>query len=240
MSDANQTNNELRKRLEEWYNSGHEPYLELDLSKPEDKAAVRSFETTHFGESLEAHTDNVEITADLEGSLEDLNAFMLIKYHTEGQADKVVYVRASSYDDPALKTMLAERGPGHLHLHVGGEDLEKATRRLSGYLGLSGEQVAGANAAEDHSMAYVIKNKLGMHARPSSQFAKLCQGYGEETTVTVTDKINGQEADGKSIIGLMILSASQGKELLVKVDGPDYQRKQEELGALINSGFGEM
>ena len=64
---------------------------------------------------------------------------------------------------------------------------------------------------------YVINNRLGLHARPASLFVKTTTRYA--STVKIVK--DGQEIDGKSIMGLLMLAAGPGTELKIVVDGPD-------------------
>ncbi|MBV9080982.1 MAG: HPr family phosphocarrier protein [Elusimicrobia bacterium] len=64
---------------------------------------------------------------------------------------------------------------------------------------------------------YIINNRLGLHARPASLFVKTTGRF----TSSVKIVKDGQEIDGKSIMGLLMLAAGPGTELKVVVDGPD-------------------
>jgi phosphocarrier protein len=85
------------------------------------------------------------------------------------------------------------------------------------------------------SQPITIINKLGLHARAAAKLVKTAGGYSSQITL---DKA-GQEVNGKSIMGVMMLAASQGTELTLKVDGPDEQEAMTALTDLINDRFGE-
>ena len=53
------------------------------------------------------------------------------------------------------------------------------------------------------SKEITITNKLGIHARPAAQFVKIANGFDVDITV----EKDGEEIDGKSIMGLMMLAA---------------------------------
>ncbi len=74
-----------------------------------------------------------------------------------------------------------------------------------------------------------IKNRKGLHARPASLFVKLVTKYDSEITVKTED----ETVNGKSIMGLMLLAAEEGKELELVADGPDEDEMLEELIELI-------
>lgn len=74
-----------------------------------------------------------------------------------------------------------------------------------------------------------IKNKKGLHARPSSLFVKLVTKYDSDITVKSEDEI----INGKSIMGLMLLAAEEGRILELTADGPDEDEMLAELVDLI-------
>ena len=70
-----------------------------------------------------------------------------------------------------------------------------------------------------------IKNEAGLHARPSSKFVELVSEYNSEITV----KTNGEEVNGRSIMGLMLLAAEKGRILALEAE---KKKKNEVLEAL--------
>lgn len=80
-----------------------------------------------------------------------------------------------------------------------------------------------------------IVNKLGLHARPSAMLVTVAAKHQAEVYFTK----NGLRVNGKSILGVMMLAAEMGSELLVECDGPDEQVAMEELIKVIESRFGE-
>lgn len=64
---------------------------------------------------------------------------------------------------------------------------------------------------------YTINNKLGLHARPASLFVKTTGRF--QCRVKVVK--DGQEIDGKSIMGLLMLAAGPGTVLKIVADGAD-------------------
>ncbi len=81
----------------------------------------------------------------------------------------------------------------------------------------------------------IIINKLGMHARASAKFV----GLASEFTSEITLKRNGQQINGKSIMGIMMLAAAKGAELELCADGKDEKKAMESLTELISNRFGE-
>ncbi|PWB70842.1 HPr family phosphocarrier protein [candidate division GN15 bacterium] len=80
-----------------------------------------------------------------------------------------------------------------------------------------------------------IVNKLGLHARPSAMLVTAASKYNSEVFFTK----NGLRVNGKSILGVMMLAAEMGSELLIEVDGPDEEQALREILQVIESRFGE-
>ncbi|PYI84633.1 MAG: HPr family phosphocarrier protein [Verrucomicrobia bacterium] len=81
----------------------------------------------------------------------------------------------------------------------------------------------------------LIVNRLGLHARPAAMFVRIASRYRSEIWVSK----EGEEVNGKSIMGLMMLAAGQGSKLRIRCEGPDAEEAMEELEALINARFNE-
>ena len=80
-----------------------------------------------------------------------------------------------------------------------------------------------------------IVNRLGMHARPAAMFVRVASRFRCEVWV----EKEGEQINGKSIMGLMMLAAGQGSKLLVRCEGPDADRAMQEIEQLIASKFSE-
>lgn len=80
-----------------------------------------------------------------------------------------------------------------------------------------------------------IINRLGLHARPAAMFVRIASRFRAEIWVSK----EGEEVNGKSIMGLMMLAAGQGSKLHVRCEGPDADKALEELEQLIKSRFNE-
>ena len=85
------------------------------------------------------------------------------------------------------------------------------------------------------SKKFTIGNKLGLHARPAAMFVKLANTFTSEIWVRLDD----DEVNGKSIMGLMMLAAPAGSELEVSAEGQDCNKAVDDLGELIEGGFEE-
>ena len=80
-----------------------------------------------------------------------------------------------------------------------------------------------------------IKNKLGLHARAASVFVKTATAFSSEIIVSNPMK----EANGKSIMSMMLLQAACGTEVTVAVDGEDEIEAMKAISDLIENKFGE-
>jgi phosphocarrier protein len=78
-----------------------------------------------------------------------------------------------------------------------------------------------------------IKNKLGMHARAAVKFVNMANRFRSSVRI----EKNGNEIDGKSILGILTLAAVQGTEIVIKVSGQDEDRALRALVELIDSKF---
>jgi phosphocarrier protein len=80
-----------------------------------------------------------------------------------------------------------------------------------------------------------LKNRLGLHARAAAKLVHTAAGF--ESKVTLAR--DGDEVDGKSILGLLLLAASQGSELVVRVEGTDEKDAFAALQDLVDRRFDE-
>lgn len=81
-----------------------------------------------------------------------------------------------------------------------------------------------------------IVNKLGLHARPSAMLVTATSKFEAQVFITK----NGLRVNAKSIMGVMMLAAEQGAQLIIEVDGVDEEAAMAEIIKVIESGFGEM
>jgi phosphocarrier protein HPr len=81
-----------------------------------------------------------------------------------------------------------------------------------------------------------VTNPLGMHARAAARFVHAASGFVSRVRVGC----GSREMDGKSIMGLLLLGASQGSLITLTADGPDEREALEALTRLVERGFDEM
>jgi phosphocarrier protein HPr len=80
-----------------------------------------------------------------------------------------------------------------------------------------------------------IQNKLGLHARASAKLTHLAGQFRSEVWISR----NGRRVNAKSIMGVMMLAASQGTMLGIETTGADEIEAMQALIALIDERFGE-
>ena len=81
----------------------------------------------------------------------------------------------------------------------------------------------------------VIKNRLGLHARPAALFAQTASRFQSSVKVCKDDL----DVNGKSVMGLMMLAADQGSKLRLQVEGNDEAQALAELEKLFERKFDE-
>ena len=102
-------------------------------------------------------------------------------------------------------------------------------------MGLLYRKGSRPSAAQKIEKEVTIVNRLGLHARPAAMFVRIASRHRAEIWVAK----EGEEINGKSIMGLMMLAAGQGSTLRIRCDGPDADKAMEELEELIKAGFNE-
>lgn len=83
--------------------------------------------------------------------------------------------------------------------------------------------------------SFTIVNRLGLHARAAAQLVQTASQFSSEVVIAR----EGDEVNGKSIMGILMLAAAQGSEIIVQVTGDDAVQAIEAIGKLIEDGFGE-
>lgn len=94
----------------------------------------------------------------------------------------------------------------------------------------------GPNPMADKLIATAqIINKRGLHARASAKVVEAAARFNAEVTILK----DGQRVSARSIMGLMMLAASQGSEIGLEAEGPDAAAAMTAMLALIEAKFGE-
>lgn len=74
-----------------------------------------------------------------------------------------------------------------------------------------------------------IKNKQGLHARPAALFVQVANKFDSRITV----RKGKEEVNGKSIMGILMLGAEKGSQIIIEVDGPDADKALLELEKIL-------
>jgi phosphocarrier protein len=84
----------------------------------------------------------------------------------------------------------------------------------------------------------IVTNKLGLHARPAMAFVDLASSFTSDITVhRLGDE--PQIADGKSVMQMIILAATEGTPMRIEATGEDAEQAVTKLAELFESNFGE-
>ena len=81
---------------------------------------------------------------------------------------------------------------------------------------------------------YLIQNDIGIHSRPAAAFVKTANKYKSDVSVTYGDKW----ADGKSILGLLVLQVLTGTSIVVEIVGEDAEAAADAIQKLVEDGDG--
>lgn len=82
----------------------------------------------------------------------------------------------------------------------------------------------------------VLTNKMGLHARPSTQIATTAGRFASDVQITK----DGLVVDAKSVLELLMLAAECGSELAISAVGDDAQDAVQALVKLVEGRFGEI
>lgn len=80
----------------------------------------------------------------------------------------------------------------------------------------------------------IIKNKQGLHARPAALFVQVANKFDSNITIRREDS-GEEEINGKSIMGILMLGAERGTEILIVIEGEDAETAMVELEKIIGS-----
>jgi phosphocarrier protein len=86
-----------------------------------------------------------------------------------------------------------------------------------------------------HRAVVRIANKKGLHARASAKIVEAAARFQSQILISK----DGQTVDARSIMGLMMLAASEGSEISVEAEGPNAEQALAAIVALAKAKFGE-
>ena len=82
---------------------------------------------------------------------------------------------------------------------------------------------------------FLIKNKIGFHARPASLFVDTAGKYDADIKIGCKNRL----VNGKSIISVLSLGLGKGDCFLLRIKGEDEKEAMEELSSFIEENLGE-
>ena len=80
-----------------------------------------------------------------------------------------------------------------------------------------------------------ITNRLGLHARAAAKLVHVTGRFSSQVKI----QKDGEEVDAKSILGILLLAAAQGSQIVVRCDGEDESEAMEAVTELIANRFDE-
>ena len=77
----------------------------------------------------------------------------------------------------------------------------------------------------------IVKNKLGLHARPAALFVQIANKFEADVKVTKDD----MEVNGKSIMGILMLAAEKDSAITIVTTGKDAHAAMDELEKMVGA-----
>jgi phosphocarrier protein HPr len=87
------------------------------------------------------------------------------------------------------------------------------------------------NENEQLQTTVVVGNQMGLHARVATMMVQAMRNYSCQVTLIKDD----MEVDARSVLGLLLLAATPGSQIVVKAHGPDSQAALKEITRLIQN-----
>jgi phosphocarrier protein HPr len=83
----------------------------------------------------------------------------------------------------------------------------------------------------------LVSNRLGLHARAAAKLVRLASRFSSD--IYLSREEANQQIDSKSILGVLMLAASQGTQLVISIEGQDEAEAGEAICRLFETKFGE-
>ncbi len=176
----------------------------------------------------------VVVLTDLGSAL--LTTDLVLEMIDEDEAARVRVPHAAFVEGTVTAAVKAQQGGGLDEVAAAAVEAVAPAAVAAG--GAPGHLPELANAVppdpgEERATARVtVRNPLGLHARPAALLARTVAGLGVLMTI--------DGADGASVLGLMSLGATAGRELAVEASGPGALAAVDAVVAMIEEGFGEV
>jgi phosphotransferase system HPr (HPr) family protein len=77
---------------------------------------------------------------------------------------------------------------------------------------------------------FIVQNKQGLHARPAALFVQVANKFDSRISVSRDE----EKVNGKSIMGILMLGAEQGSEIIIEAEGKDAEAAIAELEKILN------
>jgi phosphocarrier protein len=100
----------------------------------------------------------------------------------------------------------------------------------------SSDERARRNSMAQAEAKVVLTNKMGLHARPSTQIATTASRFASDVQIAKDDMV----VDAKSVLELLMLAAECGTQLTITANGDDAKAAVQALAELVESRFGEL
>ena len=85
------------------------------------------------------------------------------------------------------------------------------------------------------TIAVIIKDELGLHAKPAFRLAQLANSFKSELVIENNERM----VNGKSVLEILTLSANKGSEIKLEITGEDEKNAADGLKKLLNDSLGE-
>ena len=86
------------------------------------------------------------------------------------------------------------------------------------------------------SQTVVVRNAVGLHARPAALFVKTARQFPATTIRVARD---GRDSDARSIIGILTLEVAKGTPITISTEGPDAEAALAAMVGIVEAGLGE-
>ena len=83
----------------------------------------------------------------------------------------------------------------------------------------------------------LVTNQLGLHARAAAKLVRLVCGFSSEVHLSLEGR--NQHIEARSILGVLMMAASEGTRIIATIDGNDEAEAGEAIRALFENNFGE-
>ncbi len=84
----------------------------------------------------------------------------------------------------------------------------------------------------------MVDNSMGLHARPAAQLVRIASGFDATMSVEKLDE-DGEQADCRSVLSLLMLAAGKGTRLMLRASGPQAEEAFRAAVEFFESKFGE-